>query len=714
MLPAPLLAEQGSIVTPIVGPMTMGDYAARVNAGFLALQTCNSGTTAPTNGPSSVAVHYQCWGDTSASPVISFKFYDSGSWVTFGQLNTSTHVWTPFRNGAPIVAVATSGSAADLTTGTLPAARLPAPTASTLGGVQSKTCSASQWLNEISTSGVPNCAQPNFTDVAGTAALAQLPAFSGMSAAASAADADTFPTNQGAGNLKQTLAAIKTWIKAWIVKADVGLGNVDNTSDVTKWGATKTLTNTTYNCGSTGNVCTVRLASDITGFGTGVAAALGVNIGSAGAPVLFNGAGGTPSSIVLTNATGTAPGLTAGNVTTNANLTGEVTSVGNVTTVTNSSVIAKLLSGFTSGAGAISSSDSILSAFQKIVGNDALKAPLARNISTGCGLAGGGDLSADRTIRLSLTINAQSGSSYTVQDSDCGKLISLNNASAVAVSLPQANGSTFISGWSVDFQNRGAGTATITPVTSTINGGGSIALSQNQGMHCDSDGANYTCVLGVGAGGGSGTVTQVVCGSGLTGGTITASGTCALDPISAFETGDAKLTFKTTASAGWILCDDGSIGNASSGATTRANSDTAALFTVLYNAVTSLVVQDSSGSTVSRGASAAADYAANRRLVIPKALGRSLAIAGSGSGLTARVLGSTAGSETETPTLAKTANHDHSTQISRGQVAGTASYAYTQVWSGPTSDLQRTEAVGSGSPLNILDPRVHLNILIKL
>lgn len=42
-------------------------------------------------------------------------------------------------------------------------------------------------------------------------------------------------------------------------------------------------------------------------FGTGVQAAIGVNIGSAGAPVLFNGAGGTPSSFTLTNATGLPP-----------------------------------------------------------------------------------------------------------------------------------------------------------------------------------------------------------------------------------------------------------------------------------------------------------------------------------------------------------------------------------------------------------------------
>lgn len=51
-------------------------------------------------------------------------------------------------------------------------------------------------------------------------------------------------------------------------------------------------------------------------FGTGVQTALGVNIGSAGAPVLFNGALGTPSSGTLTNATGLPiSGLVASTVT---------------------------------------------------------------------------------------------------------------------------------------------------------------------------------------------------------------------------------------------------------------------------------------------------------------------------------------------------------------------------------------------------------------
>jgi len=50
--------------------------------------------------------------------------------------------------------------------------------------------------------------------------------------------------------------------------------------------------------------CAQPAIADISGFGTGVATALGVNVGSAGAPVLFNGALGTPSSGTLTSATG--------------------------------------------------------------------------------------------------------------------------------------------------------------------------------------------------------------------------------------------------------------------------------------------------------------------------------------------------------------------------------------------------------------------------
>lgn len=58
--------------------------------------------------------------------------------------------------------------------------------------------------------------------------------------------------------------------------------------------------------------CTGYTVANISGLGTGVATALAVNIGSAGAFITFNGALGTPSSGTLTNATGLPiAGLTA-------------------------------------------------------------------------------------------------------------------------------------------------------------------------------------------------------------------------------------------------------------------------------------------------------------------------------------------------------------------------------------------------------------------
>lgn len=68
--------------------------------------------------------------------------------------------------------------------------------------------------------------------------------------------------------------------------------------------------------------------------------------------------------------------------------------------------------------------------------------------------------------------------------------------------------------------------------------------------------------------------------------------------------------------AGWVLERGNSIGDASSGATERANADTVNLFTLLW-ANTNYGLQNSSGTTVSRGASAAVDYAAHCRLVLP-------------------------------------------------------------------------------------------------
>ena len=88
-------------------------------------------------------------------------------------------------------------------------------------------------------------------------------------------------------------------------------------------------------------------------------------------PTLITPDLGTPTALVGTNITGTASGLTAGTVTTNANLTGEATSTGNSVTLSNSAVIGKVITGYTSGAGVVAATDTILQAIQKLNGNTA-------------------------------------------------------------------------------------------------------------------------------------------------------------------------------------------------------------------------------------------------------------------------------------------------------------------------------------------------------
>ena len=109
-------------------------------------------------------------------------------------------------------------------------------------------------------------------------------------------------------------------------------------------------------------------------------------------------------------------------------------------------------------------------------------------------------------------------------------------------------------------------------------------------------------------------------------------------------TGNARMTFANVAAVGWVLANDGTIGNGASGGTTRANADTVNLFTLLWNNISNADCPVSSG----RGASAAADFAANKTIALPKMLGRALAVAGAGSGLTAFNLGDTTGANSTT------------------------------------------------------------------
>jgi hypothetical protein len=169
-----------------------------------------------------------------------------------------------------------------------------------------------------------------------------------------------------------------------------------------------------------------------------------------------------------------------------------------------------------------------------------------------------------------------------------------------------------------------------------------------------------------------------------------------------FSTADVKLTYKTTADDGYVMADDGSIGNGSSGASNRANSDTEDLFTFFWNNTTDSECPVSSG----RGASAAADFAANKTLTIPQTVGRALAIAGSGSGLTARTLADTVGEETHVQTEAELAAHVHSNgSNTNGGIFSAVAGSYA---------AQNTGSTGSSTAFNVMQPTTFLNIMVKL
>lgn len=199
----------------------------------------------------------------------------------------------------------------------------------------------------------------------------------------------------------------------------------------------------------------------------------------------------------------------------------------------------------------------------------------------------------------------------------------------------------------------------------------------------------------------------------------------AVQRLASWSTGDVKMTLKAVADTGWVMMNDGSIGDALSGGTTRANADTEALFTLLWNNISNAwaPTQDSAGAPIARGANAAVDFAAHRRIVLPKVLGRALAVAGAGSGLTARVLGQTAGAETHVLTTAEMPAHDHrlkSTTRTGDLALDQASNDGVAGWDGVTGGFTSgggadlVEDTGGGGAHNNVQPTSFLNVMIKL
>ena len=123
-------------------------------------------------------------------------------------------------------------------------------------------------------------------------------------------------------------------------------------------------------------------------------------------------------------------------------------------------------------------------------------------------------------------VNAQTGTTYTFLNTDCSKIVTFNNASAIAATLPvvtsvtSATTGAFLAGCRIEAIDLGAGALTITPTTSTIGGAATLVLTEGQSATFTSDGTNYQLepgALGVGAWTANGVVASTITSLGPTG-----------------------------------------------------------------------------------------------------------------------------------------------------------------------------------------------------
>lgn len=92
-----------------------------------------------------------------------------------------------------------------------------------------------------------------------------------------------------------------------------------------------------------------------------------------------------------------------------------------------------------------------------------------------------------------------------------------------------------------------------------------------------------------------------------------------VDATTILQTGDLKPRYGTGVHTGWVRTNGRTLGSATSGATERANSDCQTLFEYLWTADANLSV------STGRGASANADWVANKTITLPDWRGRVIA-----------------------------------------------------------------------------------------
>jgi hypothetical protein len=192
-------------------------------------------------------------------------------------------------------------------------------------------------------------------------------------------------------------------------------------------------------------------------------------------------------------------------------------------------------------------------------GTDGSAKPVARTL--GCGLT----LSTN-TVQQTMVITVKGGN-YTVVAGDCGALIQVT--ATATITLPQAGTTGFPSGWFLmGIQNTGSGTVTVQTSTSTFYGaysGASFTLAANYFARPVSDATNWDVTGNPPSA--SGNVTSVATSCGLTGGTITTTGTVSQTVVITVKggnytvvAGDCGALIQVTATATITLPQAGTTG----------------------------------------------------------------------------------------------------------------------------------------------------------
>jgi len=187
-----------------------------------------------------------------------------------------------------------------------------------------------------------------------------------------------------------------------------------------------------------------------------------------------------------------------------------------------------------------------------------------------------------------------------------------------------------------------------------------------------------------------------------------------------FTTGDIKSSFKNVPDAGWVLLRGGTIGNADSLASERANADTWDLFEFFWLNLLDVDAPVSEG----RGANAAEDFNLNKQLTVPDFRGRGSVGAGQGSSLTNRVLGSRFGSEThklteaQLPAVSKSFTDTNTTYSfgwhSNPQGGSGNGPSYIKSVSASGGSSTKSISFGSGATHPIMQPSIGVNFMVKL